>query len=259
MSKNYITIKTAEEINQMRVACLLASDVLDYIGEFVKVGVTTAYLDKLCHDYMTEHNAVPAPLNYAPNGHPPYPKATCISINNQVCHGVPSDDRVLKEGDIINIDVTVIKDEWHGDSSRMYYAGEPNRKAAHLCEITLECLWQGINVVQEGVSLAVIGAAIEAHAHKHNYGVVREYCGHGIGRLFHEQPQVVHYKTEENAHIILKENMVFTIEPMINAGRSAVKVLNDQWTVVTRDRSLSAQWEHTICVKKGGVDVLTCR
>lgn len=259
MVSDSVIIKSDDEVEQMRAACLVASDVLDYIGEFVAPGVSTGGLDKLCHEYMVAQNVIPAPLNYQPAGHSPYPKATCISVNNQVCHGVPRDDCVLKSGDIINIDITVIKDGWHGDTSRMYYVGKVERKAAHLCEVTLECLWRGIESVRAGAPLNAIGEAIEKHAKQNNFSVVREYCGHGIGRAFHEPPQVVHYKSPNEGGLVLKENMVFTIEPMINVGRADVKVQKDGWTVVTRDRSLSAQWEHTICVKKEGAQVLTHR
>ena len=250
-----IPIKTDEDIAHMRAAGRLAADVLDYIESFVVVGVTTAQLDALCHEYMSSHGVTPATLNYAPPGHPPYPKATCISVNHQVCHGVPSDERALKDGDILNIDVTVIREGWHGDTGRMFYVGEPPRKAAHLCEIAYQCLWEGIQSVRVGSDLSDIGRAIEKYARAHHYSVVRDFCGHGVGRRFHEPPQVLHFANNRGGR--LERNMIFTIEPMINAGRAATKVLADGWTVVTRDRSLSAQWEHTVRVVDAGVEVLT--
>lgn len=252
-----IHIKTPEEIEKMRIAGRLASEVLDYITPFVKPGISTGELDKLCHDYMVDvQGCIPAPLNYAPAGHKPYPKSICTSINHQVCHGVPDDKKILKKGDIVNLDITTIKDGWHGDTSRMFHLGEPSIQAKRLCEITFECMWVGIAAVKPGIMLDSIGNAIQKHADKNGYSVVREFCGHGIGRKFHEEPQVVHY-ARANTGIRLEPGMVFTIEPMINAGKAAITELSDGWTIVTKDRSLSAQWEHMIAVTETGYDVLT--
>lgn len=251
-----IIIKTPEEIEKMRVAGRLAGEVLDHIQAFVVAGITTAELDKLCHDYMVNvQGCVPAPLNYAPKGHRPYPKAICTSVNHQVCHGVPG-ERKLKIGDIVNLDITVIKDGFHGDSSRMFYVGEPSIQARRLCEVSYECLWLGIAEVKPGAHLGDIGHAIQRHAEKNAYSVVREYCGHGIGRAFHEEPQVLHYG-KRNDGALLEPGMIFTIEPMINAGRREIRQLGDGWTIVTKDHSLSAQWEHTILVTDTGHEVLT--
>ncbi len=240
----------------MRVAGRLTSEVLDYIGPFVKAGVTTNELDKLCHDLIVEvQQGIPAPLNYAPNGHRPYPKSICTSINHQVCHGVPA-DKPLKNGDIVNLDITVIKDGYHGDSSRMFYVGEPSIQAKRLCEVTYQALWLGINVVKPGAYLGDIGHAIQSFVEPMGYSVVREFCGHGIGKKFHEDPQVLHYGTP-NTGLRLEPGMVFTIEPMINVGKAAIKQLGDGWTVVTKDHSLSAQYEHTILVTDSGYEVLT--
>jgi methionyl aminopeptidase len=251
-----ITIKTAEEIEKMRVAGRLAAELLDYIQPFVKPGVTTGELDRLCHDYTVNvQEAIPAPLNYAPAGHRPYPKSICTSVNHQVCHGVPG-DRVLKAGDIVNIDVTTIKDGFHGDSSRMYYVGEPSIQAKRLCEITHDCMWLGIAAIKPGAHLGDIGHAIQVYAEGHGYSVVREFCGHGIGRKFHEEPQVLHYG-RPGTGIALLPGMIFTVEPMINAGRRDIRQLGDGWTIVTKDHSLSAQWEHTVLVTETGYEVLT--
>lgn len=252
-----VTIKRAEEIESMRVACRLASEVLDYIAPHVQPGVTTAELDRLCHDYMVNvQQTIPAPLNYAPPGYSPYPKSICTSVNHVVCHGVPA-ERALKKGDIVNLDITVIKDGFHGDTSRMFVVGgETTKQAARLCSITYECLWLGISKVKPGARLGDIGHAIQRHAETNGFSVVREFCGHGIGRKFHEEPQVLHYG-KPNTGMELKEGMIFTIEPMINAGRAAVSELPDGWTIVTRDRSLSAQWEHTVLVTADGFEVLT--
>ena len=240
----------------MRVAGRLAGEVLDYITPFVKPGVTTDELDKLCHDYMVNvQGCIPAPLNYAPPGHRPYPKSICTSINHQVCHGVPGDKK-LKNGDIVNLDITTIKEGWHGDTSRMFCAGEPSIQAKRLCEITHECMWLGIAQVRPGATLGDIGHAIQKHAEKNGYSVVREFCGHGIGKNFHEDPQVLHYG-KPGTGIKLQTGMVFTIEPMINAGRRDIRQLGDGWTIVTKDHSLSAQWEHTILVTDTGFEVLT--
>ncbi len=248
--------KTPEEIAKMRVAGRLAAEVLDYIAPFVRPGVTTGRLNDLCHAYMREvQQTVPAPLNYAPPGYKPYPKSICTSVNHQVCHGIPG-DRVLKPGDILNIDVTVIKDGFHGDTSRMYYVGEPSIQARRLSEVTFECMWHGIAQVRPGAQLGDLGAAIQAHAEKHGYSVVREFCGHGIGRKFHEDPQVLHYG-KPGTGIRLEAGMTFTVEPMINAGKPGIRELADGWTIVTKDHSLSAQWEHTVLVTSTGYEVLT--
>jgi methionyl aminopeptidase len=251
-----IAIKNAEDIAGMRVAGRLAAEVLDFITPHVKPGVTTAELDRICHDYMVNvQGTTPAPLNYAPPGYRPFPKSICTSVNHQVCHGIPG-DRVLKNGDIVNIDVTVIKDGYHGDTSRMFYVGEPSIAARRLCEVTYECMWLGIRQVRPGGHLGDIGHAIQAHAEKHGYSVVREFCGHGIGRRFHEEPQVLHYGKPGTLDLLVP-GMTFTVEPMINAGRRDIKELADGWTIVTKDHSLSAQWEHTVLVTEEGYEVLT--
>ena len=240
----------------MRVAGRLASEVLDFVALHVKAGITTGELDRLCHDFIVnEQGAIPAPLHYAPPGYKPFPKSICTSVNHQVCHGIPG-DRILKVGDILNIDVTVIKDGFHGDSSRMFYVGDPSIQARRLCEITYECMWLGIEAVRPGAFLGDVGAAIQQHAEKHGYSVVREFCGHGIGRKFHEEPQVLHYG-RPGTGLRLQTGMTFTIEPMINAGKPAIRELADGWTIVTKDHSLSAQWEHTILVTDMGHEVLT--
>ncbi len=252
-----IIVKTAEEIEGMRIAGRLAGEVLDYIEPFVKPGVSSGELDKLCHDYMVNvQGCVPAPLNYAPPGYQPYPKSICASVNHQVCHGVPN-DRPLKKGDIVNLDITTIKNGWHGDTSRMFIVGgEASILAKRLCQITYECLWRGITQVKPGAHLGDIGAAIQRHAERNGFSVVREFCGHGIGRSFHEEPQVLHYGKAGSGPELLP-GMIFTIEPMINAGKAAISELPDGWTIVTKDRSLSAQWEHTVVVTTTGVEVLT--
>jgi methionyl aminopeptidase len=251
-----ITLKTPAEIEMMRIAGRLAGEVLDYIVPFVKPGATTAELDKLCHDYMVDvQDCVPAPLNYAPPGYAPYPKSICASVNHQVCHGVPN-DRPLKKGDIVNLDITTIKDGWHGDTSRMFEVGEASILARRVMRVTHECLWLGIAAVRPGARLGDIGAAIQRHAETNGFSVVREFCGHGIGRKFHEEPQVLHYGRRGEG-LVLEPGMVFTIEPMINAGKAAISELPDGWTIVTKDRSLSAQWEHTVVVTPTGVEVLT--
>lgn len=245
-----VAIKTSEEIEGMRRAGRLAADVLDMIRAEVRPGVTTEHLDRLCHQYIVDHGAVPAPLNYRG-----FPKATCTSVNHVICHGIPG-PKQLRRGDILNIDVTVILDGWHGDTSRMFLVGEPSRLAERLVDTARECLWLGIEQVRPGATLGDIGAAIQAHAEQRDYSVVREYCGHGIGRAFHEDPQVLHYGNPGTG-LRLEPGMTFTIEPMINAGRAATRLLRDNWTVVTKDRSLSAQWEHTILVTEQGHEVLT--
>lgn len=248
-----IKIKTAAEIEKMRIAGRLAAEVLEMIAPHVVPGVTTDELDRLCHDYIVnEQQAIPAPLNY--HG---FPKSICTSINHVVCHGIPGEKK-LKKGDIVNIDITVIKDGYHGDTSQMFFVGEPSIKARRLVEIARECLVIGIRMVRPGIRLGDIGHAIQHHAESNNYSVVREYCGHGIGKEFHEEPQVLHYGSPGTG-AILEPGMIFTIEPMINAGKRNVSLLPDDWTVITKDRSLSAQWEHTILVTENGVEVLTLR
>jgi len=235
----------------MRVAGRLAADVLRMIAPHVKPGVTTGELDRLCHDFIVnEQRAIPAPLNYRG-----FPKSICTSVNHQVCHGIPG-DRKLKDGDIVNIDITVIKDGWHGDTSKMFFVGEPSIQARRLTQVAHECMLRGIAAVRPGARLGDIGHAIQTHAEAHHYSVVREYCGHGIGRQFHEDPQILHFgKPGEGMEIV--PGMTFTVEPMINAGRREVRLLPDDWTVVTRDHSLSAQWEHTVYVTDGGCEILT--
>ncbi len=248
-----IHIKSPEEIEKMRVAGRLAAEVLEMIAPHVKPGVTTEELNRLCHDHIVNvQQAIPAPLDY--HG---FPKSICTSVNHQVCHGIPSEKR-LKNGDIVNVDVTVIKDGYHGDTSMMFFVGEPTVLARRLVRVAHECLWVGIRMVRPGVCLGDIGHAIQRHAESHGFSVVREYCGHGIGREFHEEPQVLHYG-KPGTGVALEPGMTFTIEPMINAGRRHVKLLKDGWTVVTKDHSLSAQWEHTILVTDDGYEVLTLR
>ncbi len=251
-----IASKTPEQIAQMRVAGRLAAEVLDYIAPHVKPGMSTAELDRLCHDYMVNvQHTIPAPLNYAPPGHNPYPKSICTSVNHQVCHGIPG-DKVLKNGDILNIDVTVIKDDYHGDTSRMFFVGEPSIQAKRLSAITFACMWRGIRSVKHGAFLGDIGYAIQSHAEQNGYSVVREFCGHGIGRKFHEEPQILHYGKPATG-MKLVSGMTFTVEPMINAGRRDIRQMADGWTIVTADHSLSAQWEHTVLVTETGFEVLT--
>ncbi|PAU78674.1 type I methionyl aminopeptidase [Halovibrio salipaludis] len=248
-----VQIKTAEEIEKMRVACRLAASVLEMIGEHVKPGVTTEELDRICHEYIVEHGATPAPLNYKG-----FPKSVCISVNQVICHGIPNEKKALKNGDILNIDVTVIKDGYHGDTSMMFVAGKANPAAERLNRVTRECLFRGIEMVRPGAKLGDIGAAIQKHAEANHYSIVREYCGHGIGQGFHEEPQVMHFG-KPGTGLELQEGMTFTIEPMVNQGKRHSKVLPDGWTVVTRDRKLSAQWEHTVLVTADGYEILTLR
>ncbi len=251
-----IVIKTPEEIEKMRVACRLASEVLDYITPFVQPGVTTEHLDKLCHDYMVDvQGCIPAPLNYAPPGHKPYPKSICTSVNHQVCHGVPGDKK-LKSGDIVNLDITTIKDGWHGDTSRMFAVGEASIQARRLNQITYECMWKGIQQVRPGGHFGDIGQAIQKYAEANGYSVVREFCGHGVGSKFHEEPQVLHYG-KAGTGPVMQTGMIFTIEPMINAGKKDIRSLGDGWSIVTKDHSLSAQWEHSVLVTETGYEVLT--
>jgi len=251
-----ITYKDAQGIAGMRVAGRLASELLDYLAPFVKPGITTNEIDKLADAYTTQvQNAISAPLNYAPSGHNPYPKAICTSINHQVCHGIPN-DKPLKKGDIVNVDVTVIKDGWHGDSSRMFIVGEGSVAAKRLCALTYEAMWHGIVKVKHGAYLGDIGHAIQTFAEGHGLSVVREFCGHGIGQKFHEEPQILHYGRPGTLDQI-KAGMTITIEPMLNLGRREIKEMGDGWTIVTKDRSLSAQWEHTVLVTETGYEVLT--
>ena len=251
-----ITINNQEDIKKMRIAGKLASEVLDFITPFIKPGITTEKIDSLCHDFMTiEQGTIPAPLNYAPPGHMPFPKSICTSVNNQICHGIPG-EKILKKGDVVNIDITVIKEGYHGDTSRMFFVGEPSIQAKRLCEVTYQSMWLGIREVKAGAYLGDIGHAIQSYAESKSYSVVREFCGHGIGKVFHDEPQVLHYGIPGDG-LKLEAGMIFTIEPMINAGKKDIKVLPDNWTVVTKDRSLSAQWEHTILVTSEGYEVLT--
>ena len=248
-----VSIKSSEEIEKMRVAGRLAADVLEMIAEHVTIGVTTDQLNDICHRYITEEQgAIPAPLNYLG-----FPKSICTTLNHQVCHGIPG-PRPLRRGDILNIDVTVIKDGYHGDTSRMFYLGKPSIQARRLVETTYEAMHKAICAVRPGIQLGDLGHLIQSFAEARHYSVVREYCGHGIGREFHEEPQVLHYG-EPGTGLTLRAGMTFTIEPMLNAGERAVKLLPDEWTVVTRDHKLSAQWEHTILVTENSFDVLTVR
>ncbi|HEY9151031.1 MAG: type I methionyl aminopeptidase [Gammaproteobacteria bacterium] len=248
-----VSIKTPEEIEKMRVAGRLAAEVLEMIGPHVQAGISTDELDRICHDYIVNvQEAIPAPLNYRG-----FPKSICTSLNHQVCHGIPS-DKVLKNGDVLNIDVTVIKEGFHGDTSKMFFVGEPSVIAQRLARVAYESMVIGIGMVKPGVRLGDIGHAIQRHAESHNYSIVREYCGHGIGREFHEDPQVLHYG-QPGTGLTLEAGMTFTIEPMVNAGKRHTKLLRDGWTVVTKDHSLSAQWEHTILVTETGHEILTRR
>lgn len=250
-----ISIKTPEEIAKMRVAGRLAADVLEMIGPHVKAGISTGELDRLCHDYIVNvQQAIPAPLNY--NG---FPKSICTSVNHVICHGIPSDTKILKKGDIINIDVTVIKDGFHGDTSKMFVIDEVPPHVERLIDITQQCLYRAIAMVKPGTRLGDIGHVIQTLAESNHFSVVREYCGHGIGRVFHEDPQVLHFG-KPGTGVVLQEGMTFTIEPMLNAGTHHTKLSKtDGWTVTTRDRRLSAQWEHTLAVTSDGVEVLTRR
>lgn len=252
-----IPLKDAAALEKMRQAGAIVADILDMIGEHVKSGITTEYLNQICHQYATEHHKVKlACLGY---GNPPFPKATCISVNHVICHGIPSSKKILKNGDIVNIDITIIKDGYHGDSSRMYIVGQPSILAQKLIDTTYQAMWLGIKAVKPNNTLADIARAIQIHAEKAGFSVVREFCGHGIGIGFHEDPQILHYVDGKisQQNTILKEGMVFTIEPMINAGKPQLKILPDKWTAVTKDRSLSAQWEHMVAVTKNGYEVLT--
>ncbi|TAM82430.1 MAG: type I methionyl aminopeptidase [Candidimonas sp.] len=249
-------ITDPEDLDKMRVACQEAASVLDFIAPHVQAGITTGELDRLCLDYIQNTlKAKSATIGYAPPGYPPYPGSVCTSVNHVICHGIPG-DKVLKNGDTMNIDVTIIKDGWFGDTSRMYCIGEPSILAHRLIETTYECMWLGIEQVRPGATLGDVGHAIQKHAEKAGFSVVREYCGHGVGRKFHQDPQVLHYG-KPGTGVRLEPGMIFTIEPMINAGRREIRQLADGWTVVTRDHSLSAQWEHSLLVTQDGYEVLT--
>lgn len=251
-----IELKSTEDIEKMRIAGRLASEVLDFITPHVVAGISTGELDKLCHDYMVDiQGTIPAPLNYAPPGYSPYPKSICTSVNHQICHGVPGDKK-LKNGDIINIDITVIKDGYHGDTSRMFVVGDASLAAKRLCQLTYEAMWIGIEQVKPGATLGDVGYAIQKFAEGFGYSVVREFCGHGIGKKFHEEPQVLHYG-KPGTGVVLQPGMTFTIEPMLNAGRREIKEMPDGWTIVTKDHSLSAQWEHTVLVTDTGFEIMT--
>jgi methionyl aminopeptidase len=252
MRGSQVTIKTPAQQDQMRTAGRLAAEVLDMIGPYVVPGVTTDELNARCHDYIVNvQQAVPAPLNYRG-----FPKSICTSVNHVVCHGIPSPDKRLKQGDIVNVDVTVIKDGWHGDTSRMYAVGKVAPSAQRLIEVTHEAMWIGIRQVRPGAHLGDIGAAIQGFVEPQHLSIVREYCGHGIGQIFHEDPQVLHYG-ERGQGLQLQPGMTFTVEPMVNAGKRHVRLLPDGWTVITKDHSLSAQWEHTVLVTDTGYEVLT--
>jgi methionyl aminopeptidase len=248
-----VTIKTAAEIEKMRLAGKLAAEVLEMIEPHVQPGISTEQLDRICHDYIIhEQKAIPAPLNY--HG---FPKSICTSVNHQVCHGIPG-PKILKNGDIVNIDITVIKNGFHGDTSKMFMVGTPSVLAKRVSEVAHQAMWKGINMVRPGIRLGDIGHAIQSFVESQGFSVVREYCGHGIGREFHEDPQILHYgKPGEGME--LQSGMCFTIEPMVNAGKRQVKLLPDNWTVVTKDRKLSAQWEHTMLVTDKDVEVMTLR
>lgn len=251
-----IQIKSAADIEKMRVAGRLAAEVLDFLTPHIKAGITTAEIDQLAHDYMVNvQGTIPAPLNYCPPGMTPYPKSICTSVNQVVCHGIPN-DKPLKNGDILNIDITVIKDGWFGDTSRMFMVGPVTPYAKRLCELTYQAMWKGIEKVKAGAHLGDIGAAIQRFAEGQGLSIVREYCGHGIGDTFHDEPQVLHYGTPGTGPV-LQAGMVFTIEPMVNQGKRDIKAMADGWTVVTKDRSLSAQWEHTVLVTETGYEILT--
>jgi methionyl aminopeptidase len=255
-----VVIKKPADIERMRVVGRLAAEVLEMIAPHVQPGVSTGTLDQLCHEHIVDvQHAVPAPLNYGGGeGRPPFPKAICSSINHVVCHGIPSEAKTLKKGDIVNLDITVIKDGWHGDTSAMFCVGEVSPFAQRLVRVTQECLYRAIDIVRPGARLGDIGHVIQQHAEANRFSVVRDYCGHGIGLGFHEEPQVLHYG-RPGTGIVLEEGMTFTIEPMINAGTHHTRLLPDGWTVVTRDHKLSAQWEHTLAVTATGCEVLTAR
>ena len=247
-----VSIKTPEQIEQMRVAGRLAAEVLEVVKPHVKPGVTTEELDDICREHILKvQQAIPANVGYKG-----FPKTICTSVNHVICHGIPSHSKILKDGDIVNIDVTVIKDGWHGDTSRMYYVGKPDVRAQRLCTVTFEAMMLGIEQVRPGATLGDIGYAIQRHVEGNGFSVVREYCGHGIGTVYHEDPQVLHYG-QRGSGLQLREGMTFTVEPMVNAGKPQTRLLPDGWTVVTKDHSLSAQWEHTIAVTNKGFEILT--
>ena len=247
-----VSIKSPEDIAKMRIAGRLAADVLQIIAPHVQAGVSTAELDRVCHEYIVNvQHTIPANLGYRG-----FPATVCTSVNNVICHGIPSAAKILKDGDIVNIDVTIIKDGFHGDTSRMYTVGEPGVLARRLIDVTREAMWRGIRVVKPGTTLGDVGHAIQSYVEAERFSVVREYCGHGIGRIYHEDPQVLHYG-QPGEGLRLQQGMTFTVEPMVNAGARHTRLMPDGWTVVTKDRSLSAQWEHTILVTEDGVDVLT--
>ncbi len=247
-----VSIKTPEQIEQMRVAGRLAAEVLEVVKPHVKPGVTTEELDDICREHILKvQQAIPANVGYKG-----FPKTICTSVNHVICHGIPSHSKILKDGDIVNIDVTVIKDGWHGDTSRMYYVGKPDVRAQRLCTVTFEAMMLGIEQVRPGATLGDIGFAIQRHVEGNGFSVVREYCGHGIGTVYHEDPQVLHYG-QRGSGLQLREGMTFTVEPMVNAGKPQTRLLPDGWTVVTKDHSLSAQWEHTIAVTDKGFEILT--
>ena len=247
-----VTIKTPSEIEKMRVAGRLAAEVLEMVAEYVRPGVTTEELDRICHEHIVRRQqAIPANLGYKG-----FPKTVCTSVNNVICHGIPSPSKVLKDGDIVNIDVTVIRDGFHGDTSRMYLVGKPDVRAQRLCTVAFESMMRGIEQVRPGATLGDIGHAIQKHVEANGFSVVREYCGHGIGRVYHEDPQVLHYG-KPGTGLRLEKGMTFTVEPMVNAGKPHTRLLPDGWTVVTKDHSLSAQWEHTVAVTDDGFEILT--
>jgi methionyl aminopeptidase len=246
-----ITIHNEQDFTKMRIAGKLAAEILDYIADFINVGITTQKLNDLCHNKIIENGAIPAPLNYKG-----FPKSICTSINHVICHGIPSEKK-LKDGDILNIDITVIVDGWHGDTSRMYYVGNPSIKAKRLCQVTYEAMILGIKQVKPGNKLGDIGFAIQNYIEKQGFSVVRDYCGHGIGRIFHTDPSVLHYGKKDTG-ITLEEGMFFTVEPMVNVGKyETILSKHDDWTVTTRDKSLSAQFEHTLGVTKDGAEIFT--
>mgnify|MGYP003755178991 FL=1 len=247
-----VTIKTPSEIEKMRVAGRLAAEVLEMVAEYVRPGVTTEELDRICHEHIVRRQqAIPANLGYKG-----FPKTVCTSVNHVICHGIPSPSKVLKDGDIVNIDVTVIRDGFHGDTSRMYLVGKPDVRAQRLCTVAFESMMRGIEQVRPGATLGDIGHAIQKHVESNGFSVVREYCGHGIGRVYHEDPQVLHYG-KPGTGLRLEKGMTFTVEPMVNAGKPHTRLLPDGWTVVTKDHSLSAQWEHTVAVTDDGFEILT--
>lgn len=249
-----IELKTPEDIEKMRTVGMLAAEQLEMIEEYIKPGVSTGELDRICHNYTVDvQDAIPAPLNYRG-----FPKSICTSVNHVVCHGIPSDEKILKDGDIVNIDVTLIKDGFHGDTSKTFYVGKPSILAKRLVSNCKESLYRGIRAVRPGAQLGDIGSAIQTYVEKNRFSIVREYCGHGIGKIFHDEPQVLHYGNPHTG-TELKAGMTFTIEPMINAGKPGVRLLRDQWTVVTKDHKLTAQWEHTILVTETGYEILTHR